>query len=77
MIKSENGVVTLDGRREVVAADAIAVLKSIQERLGEDTYKEVLRIAELSDKQVHEECMKLTTEVLDLIEKLTKGVKEV
>lgn len=76
MIKSENGTVTLEGRREIVCADAIAILKSLQKHVGEETYREVLRIAELSDKQVHEECMKLTAEVLDLIEKLTGAIKE-
>ena len=52
MIKAENGEVTLRGVRSHVMAEAVTVLRALKEVVSEEEYKAVIRLADISEKQL-------------------------
>lgn len=55
MIKAEDGEVTFRGIRSNVMAEAVTVLRALKEKLSEEEYKMVIRLADKSDEQVKDE----------------------
>ena len=52
MIKAENGEVTLRGVRSHVMAEAVTVLRALKKVVSEEDYKSVIRLADISEKQL-------------------------
>ena len=67
MIKSENGLVTIQGERGHVLADYAIITKSMIENFGEEKVNECIRMAKMSDKEIKNEVKKDIGEILDLI----------
>lgn len=55
MIKAEDGKVTFRGTRSNVMAEAVTVLCALKEKLSEEEYKMVIRLADKSEEQVKDE----------------------
>lgn len=55
MIKAEDGEVTFRGIRSNVMAEAVTVLRALKEKLSEEEYKMVIRLADKSEEQVKDE----------------------
>ena len=55
MIKAEDGEVTFRGIRSHVMAEAVTVLCALKEKLSEEEYKMVIRLADKSEEQVKDE----------------------
>ena len=66
MIKAENGEVTLRGVRSHVMAEAVTVLRALKEVVSEEEYKAVIRLADISEKQLSGE----TERMREVIKKL-------
>lgn len=67
MIKSENGLVTLQGERGHVLADYAIITESMIENFGEEKVNECIRMAKMSDEEVKNEVKKDMGEILDLL----------
>ena len=66
MIKAENGEVTLRGVRSHVMAEAVTVLRALKKVVSEEDYKSVIRLADISEKQLSGE----TERMREVIKKL-------
>lgn len=55
MIKAEDGEVIFKGERNHILAEAVTVLRVLKEKLSEEEYKMVIRLAEKSEEQVKDE----------------------
>nr|DAZ79598.1 MAG TPA: hypothetical protein [Caudoviricetes sp.] len=55
MIKAEDGEVAFRGTRSNVIAEAVTVLRALKEKLSEEEYKMVIRLADKSEEQIKDE----------------------
>ena len=55
MIKAEGGEVTFRGTRSDIAAEAVAILRTLKEVVSEKEYKMVIQLADKSPQQVKAE----------------------
>lgn len=55
MIKAKDGEVTFRGTRSNIMAEAVTVLRALEEELSEEEYKMVIRLADKSEEQVKDE----------------------
>lgn len=55
MIKVKDGEVTFRGTRSNIMAEAVTVLHALKEKLSEEEYKMVIRLADKSEEQVKDE----------------------
>lgn len=55
MIKAEDGKVTFRGTRSNVMAEVVTVLRALKEKLSEEEYEMVIRLADKSEEQVKDE----------------------
>lgn len=55
MIKAKDGEVTFRGTRSNIMAEAVTVLHALKEKLSEEEYKMVIRLADKSEEQVKDE----------------------
>lgn len=55
MIKAKDGEVTFRGVKSRVMAEAVTVLRALEEELSEEEYKMVIRLADKSEEQVKDE----------------------
>ena len=63
MIKVKNGKVTLRGGKNYVMAEIVAILRALKEKVSEEEYKMVIRLADKSEKQLSGEA-KIARETL-------------
>lgn len=55
MIRAKGGEVTFRGTRSNVMAEAVTVLRALKEKLSEEEYEMVIRLADKSEEQVKDE----------------------
>lgn len=55
MIKAEDEKVTFRGTRSNVMAEVVTVLRALKEKLSEEEYEMVIRLADKSEEQVKDE----------------------
>lgn len=55
MIRAKGGEVTVSGIKIHVIAEAVTVLRVLKEKLSEEEYKMVIRLADKSEEQVKDE----------------------
>lgn len=55
MIKAKDGEVAFRGTRSNVMAEATTVLRVLKEKLSEEEYKMVIRLADKSEEQLKDE----------------------
>lgn len=55
MIKAKNGEVTFRGTKNNIIAEAVTILYALKEKLSEEEYKMVIRLADKSEEQVKDE----------------------
>ena len=67
MIKAENGEVTLRGVRSHVMAEAVTVLRALKKVVSEEDYKSVIRLADISEKQLSGETERMREELKKLL----------
>ena len=60
MIKAEGGEVTFRGTRSDIAAEAVAILRTLKEVVSEKEYKMVIKLADKSIQQVKAEVESIT-----------------
>ena len=72
MIKAENGEVTLRGVRSHVMAEAVTVLRALKKVVSEEDYKSVIRLADISEKQLSGETERMREVIKELF-----GLQEV
>ena len=68
MIKAENGEVTLRGVRSHVMAEAVTVLRALKKGVSEEDYKSVIRLADISEKQLSGETERMREVIKKLLE---------
>ena len=66
MIKAENGEVTLRGIRSHVMAEAVTVLRALKKVVSEEDYKSVIRLADISEKQLSGETERMREVIKEL-----------
>lgn len=66
MIKAKDGEVTFRGTRSNIMAEAVTVLHALKEKLSEEEYKMVIRLADKSEEQVKDE----TERAIEMLKKL-------
>ena len=66
MIKAEGGKVTLRGIRSHVMADAVTILRALKEVVSEEDYKSVIRLADISEKQLSGETERMREVIKEL-----------
>ena len=66
MIKAENGQVTLRGVRSHVMAEAVTVLRALKKVVSEEDYKSVIRLADISEKQLSGETERMREVIKEL-----------
>ena len=66
MIKAENGEVTLRGVRSHVMAEAVTVLRALKKVVSEEDYKSVIRLADISEKQLSGETERMREVIKEL-----------
>ena len=66
MIKAENGEVTLRGVRSHVMAEAVTVLRALKKVVSEEDYKSVIRLADISEKQLSGEAERMREVIKEL-----------
>ena len=66
MIKAENGEVTLRGVRSHVMAEAVTVLRALKKVVSEEDYKSVIRLADISEKQMSGETERMREVIKEL-----------
>ena len=66
MIKTENGEVTLRGVRSHVMAEAVTVLRALKKVVSEEDYKSVIRLADISEKQLSGETERMREVIKEL-----------
>lgn len=55
MIEEKDGEVTFRGIKSHIMAEAVTVLHALKEKLSEEEYKMVIRLADKSEEQVKDE----------------------
>lgn len=55
MIKAKDGEVTFRGIKSNVMAEAVTVLRALKEKLSEEEYEMVIRLANKSEEQAKDE----------------------
>lgn len=55
MIRAEDGEVTFIGTRSNIMAEAATVLRALKEKLSEEEYEMVIRLADKSGEQLKDE----------------------
>lgn len=66
MIKAEEGKVTLRGVRSHVMAEAVTVLRALKKVVSEEDYKSVIRLADISEKQLSGETERMREVIKEL-----------
>ena len=66
MIKAEGGGVTLRGVRSHVMAEAVTVLRALKKVVSEEDYKSVIRLADISEKQLSGETERMREVIKEL-----------
>lgn len=59
MIKTEDGRVIFEGKRDKVLAEAATILRALKETVSEEEYKIVIGLADKSEKQINDEIEKM------------------
>lgn len=72
MIKAKNGEVTLRGTKNNIIAEAVTILYALKEKLSEEEYKTVIRLADKSREQLSDEAKKMREETERMKEELKK-----
>lgn len=72
MIKAEDGEVTFRGIKIHVMAEAVTILYALKEKLSEEEYKTVIRLADKSREQLSDEAKKMREETERMKEELKK-----
>ena len=67
MIKAEGGEVTFRGIRSHVMAEAVTVLRALKKVVSEEDYKSVIRLADISEKQLSGETERMREELKKLL----------
>ena len=66
MIKAKDGEVTLRGIRSHVMAEAVTILRALKEVVSEEDYKSVIRLADISEKQLSGETERMREVIKEL-----------
>ena len=66
MIKAENGEVTLRGVRSDIIAEAVTILHTLKKVVSEEDYKSVIRLADISEKQLSGETERMREVIKEL-----------
>ena len=66
MIKAEDGEVTFRGIRSHVMAEAVTVLRALKKVVSEEDYKSVIRLADISEKQLSGETERMREVIKEL-----------
>ena len=72
MIKAEDGEVLFRGKRNIVLAEATAILHELKELVSEEEYKSVIRLADKSKEQLSDEIEKIREKKKRMREELKK-----
>lgn len=72
MIKAKNGEVTFRGTKNNIIAEAVTILYALKEKLSEEEYKTVIRLADKSREQLSGEAKKMREETERMKEELKK-----
>lgn len=72
MIKAINGEVTFRGTKNNIMAEAVTILYALKEKLSEEEYKTVIRLADKSREQLSDEAKKIREETERMKEELKK-----
>lgn len=72
MIKAKNGEVTFRGTKNNIIAEAVTILYALKEKLSEEEYKTVIRLADKSREQLSDEAKKKREETERMKEELKK-----
>lgn len=72
MIKAKNGEVTFRGTKNNIMAEAVTILYALKEKLSEEEYKTVIRLADKSREQLSDEAKKMREETERMKEELKK-----
>lgn len=72
MIKAKNGEVTFRGTKNNIMAEAVTILYALKEKLSEEEYKIVIRLADKSREQLSDEAKKMREETERMKEELKK-----
>ena len=72
MIKAEDGKVTFRGKRSHVVAEAVTILCALKKAVSEEDYKSVIRLADISEKQVKDEADRMREKAEKMREELKK-----
>ena len=72
MIKAKDGKVLFRGKRNIVLAEATAILHELKELVSEEEYKSVIRLADKSKEQVSDEIEKIRDKKERMREELKK-----
>lgn len=72
MIKAKNGEVTFRGTKNNIIAEAVIILYALKEKLSEEEYKTVIRLADKSREQLSDEAKKVREETERMKEELKK-----
>ena len=66
MIKAEDGKVTFRGKRSHVVAEAVTILCALKKAVSEEDYKSVIRLADISEKQLSGETERMREVIKEL-----------
>lgn len=72
MIKAKNGEVTFRGTKNNIMAEAVTILYALKEKLSEEEYKTVIRLADKSRELLSNEAKKMREETERMKEELKK-----
>ena len=72
MIKAKNGEVTFRGTKNIIIAEAVTILFALKEKLSEEEYKMVIRLADKDKEQLSDEAKKMREEIERMKEELKK-----
>lgn len=67
MIEAKNGEVTFRGTKSNIIAEAVTVLHVLKEKLSEEEYKMVIRLADKSMEQLSDETERMKEELKKLL----------
>lgn len=63
MIKVQNDTVIIKGLKHEICAETVILLKKLKELIGCEMYTKVLRLAEMSEEEVHNESEKILDKI--------------
>lgn len=72
MIKAKNGEVTFRGTKNNIMAEAVTILYVLKEKLSEEEYKTVIRLADKRRELLSNEAKKMREETERMKEELKK-----